>query len=704
MASSPSALAASAAAHLRTALARVDELWDDEEQLIQSRQAKRSAKTTADRSAPPSRACSACRSAKHRCLSTSADQTCPRCIALGIDCVYPEPRARGPKKRLSKTHRILRDIKRELEAVLAGSSAVDPLDEDSEEEDGALATTAGDERYPSDEALLLRNPLAVLAQQACEAAAPAPPCSPSANPVPPRERYFEGGLYLSRPEVDFSGDPVESGVLSLPDLSRLVKLYFAHLRPFFWLLLPEVHTVDFLRQQSPFLLTSIAYVASTFDPLSAHLASPLAQHAHRLMLEILDVGLKSLEVVQGFFTLSHWASPETTWDRDRSWQYLGQAWRMATELRIDLPLEDVAFSTYRDASQIGLELINQNRRSTWTLLFCGELSMSVQSGRADCLRAPAVPTAMLYSPTNLPTEVPDYNYAANLQVNYILARAIHLATGLRQEGESEGLREAFQSAWKPEMDAWRTRWPVVNPFIDVHAENNIILLNLMSLRFRGESMQSILKECKAAAIRTIQKVSSWEDRETQLPYCSNYVIVNIAYGAVILLRLSQRFQQGVSADLQAKILRIASILEVVGKNRPNATSFATLHAAHLRRLVASLSPSSTPAPEPAPSTSSQPVYWTGPPMPPTFPVPPPTHLAPELPVPSALAASSTPAPLASTPTADFPLDATSWPFSTDFDDFAMPMGGWWGWGGEHGGGGFGSGEGGWGGPATGGGV
>ncbi|BGP13502.1 hypothetical protein JCM10213v2_001424 [Rhodosporidiobolus nylandii] len=523
-------LAPAAASRLRAALNRVNELWDDEEAVVAARAAKRSAaKAPVDKAT--TRACGACRKAKNRCLSASADEVCPRCKTMGLDCVYPELRARGPKKRLSKTHRLLQDIKRDLEAVLSGSSTVDPLDEDSEEE-GSLGEDA---RSQSAEAVQLDNPLAVLAQKACEAAVPAPPSSPRAHRPAVGERYYDGGLYLSRPETDFSLDPVEAGVLTVVDLTRLAKLYFSHLRPFFFLLLPELHTVNFLRQNSPFLTTSLAFVAATFDPLSAHITPSLSRHVRRIMLDILDSGLRSIEIVQSFFILSHWASPDIAHETDRAWQWLGQAWRTATELRIDLQLDDLAFTTYREASAIGLDLVNKNRKLTWNLLFCGELAMSVQTGRAECSRAPPVPAAFRVcnfcfsaaslSPSKLPLEFPEYNHAANLQVNWILTRAIHLAAGLRQEDASAELREAFQSFWKPEMEAWRLRWPDINPFIDVHAENNVMIMNLMALRFPGASTHAILADCKAAAIRTIQKVSSWEDRETQLPYASNYVIM-----------------------------------------------------------------------------------------------------------------------------------------------------------------------------------
>jgi hypothetical protein len=62
-----------------------------------------------------------------------------------------------------------------------------------------------------------------------------------------------------------------------------------------------------------------------------------------------------------------------------------------------------------------------------------------------------------------------------------------------------------------------------------------MMLLLMSLRFdvgpseATPSTKSILVEVKEASIRALQKATSWEDRDTELSFCSNYVCVHIAY-------------------------------------------------------------------------------------------------------------------------------------------------------------------------------
>ncbi|GAA6047926.1 hypothetical protein JCM3770_006428 [Rhodotorula araucariae] len=631
-------LSVGAAARIRSALDRVNELWDGEEAVVAARAEKRSASkaTAADKDkATIARSCSNCRRIKAKCISATAPgQACVRCGELALNCIYPEARNRGPKKRLSKTQRLLQIVKRDLEAVLAGHGALDPLDEGSDDDDASpTGNSVGDD--DDRDTRILRNPLAFLANTAVEANAMASQA----------QSYHDGALYRPRPETSDMVEPVHAGLLAVSDLRRLVKLFFDKLYPFFFLLIAELHTPDWLRLNSPFLCTTLAYVSSTFDPLSAHLTEGLKQHTLQYASHILAKGLKSLEITQAFYFLSHWSSPTADFAEDQCWAWLWEAIRMSTELRLDVLIDGPTLNSYRwglSPTHHQLELLSENRKRTWSILFCGRLAMSVQTGRFDCSGPPALLTGPHAAPTSLPDDHPDYSMMANLAVNTIQTRALTLASGLHEEQNGEGLRDAFMSFWKPEIEAWRLRWPNVNVFIDIHAENIVIMLSLVGLRFKGGSPHPVLTECKAAALRTVEKVISWEDRITQILFASNYVIWHIAYGAVLLLQLALRFQQSVPPDLSIRCLRVATILEQIGRNRPNATSYATVHAARIRSLCESAEPSRSDSPLPSILAG---VPHNVPPQPPTWPLP------PQLPrPPTAATATTEPPPL----TAAFP--------------------------------------------------
>ncbi|GAA5998658.1 uncharacterized protein JCM10292_007137 [Rhodotorula paludigena] len=622
-AAGPSGLSAGIAARAQSALNRLNELIDAEEALVHNRAQKRSA---AKQNAPAAgaggetatRSCSACRRHKSKCVPSDVPDKCVRCIELGKACVYPGVRNRGAGKRLSKNHRALLSIKRDLEAVLAGDDGTDVLEGSSDGDDDGRSYAAGS-IVGDDEAdtQLLSNPLALLAHSSSESTSAASRSSTLQRSLIPN---------LTRGETNRAEEPVQAGLLTAADFKRLISLYFASLRPFMQLLDSRLHTPDWLRLNSPFLATCLAFVASTFDPLSAHQTESLKTHALQLATEIYNAGLKSLEILQGFYVLSHWSPPTADPSEERAWSWLWDAVRMATELRIDIPVEGSALDTYRWALPPTVkeyEMLVDNRKWTWAMLFNGRLAMSVQTGRFDCAGPPPILRGPHAPPPSFPSDHPTYSHIANLHVNTLQVRSLNLASQLSDERNKGGLREQFMSFWKPEMEAWRRRWPAINPFIDIHAENIVIMLNLVALRFPGDSPNAILNDCMAAAIRTIQKVVGWEDKMIQVLYSSNYMIWHIAYGAVLLLQLSLRFQKEISTDLRNRCLRVAVILDQIGRNRPNAASYATLHAKRIRVLCES-TPAQTRAESPLPPILASDSYrpLDIPPQPPTWPIPP----------------------------------------------------------------------------------
>lgn len=129
--------------------------------------------------------------------------------------------------------------------------------------------------------------------------------------------------------------------------------YFTNLRPFFMHLDPVVHTPAFLRLNSPFLTSAIASVAANYDPSSQHLAAGLTAHAHNLANRVFAEGYKSLEVVQAYLAIIHWAARfPPFWSEDRSWAFQGQAMRLACEIRLDLPPNRDTLSCYRFTRQL----------------------------------------------------------------------------------------------------------------------------------------------------------------------------------------------------------------------------------------------------------------------------------------------------------------------------------------------------------------
>lgn len=84
---------------------------------------------------------------------------------------------------------------------------------------------------------------------------------------------------------------------------RMRRSYFSSLRPFFFHLEPNLHTPRFLRDVSPFLTTTIAYIAATYLPDLHDRVDRLREHTLRLSDRVWSEGLKSLEIVQAYLML-----------------------------------------------------------------------------------------------------------------------------------------------------------------------------------------------------------------------------------------------------------------------------------------------------------------------------------------------------------------------------------------------------------------
>jgi len=92
---------------------------------------------------------------------------------------------------------------------------------------------------------------------------------------------------------------------------------------------------------------------------------------------VFSEGLKSLEIVQAYCLLVHWAPIANNWGDDRRWGWLGMGLRIATEIRMDKPLNELTFQHYSSTTSLppnAFNLLAQDRVRSWTLLGVIELA------------------------------------------------------------------------------------------------------------------------------------------------------------------------------------------------------------------------------------------------------------------------------------------------------------------------------------------
>ncbi|GAA6040025.1 hypothetical protein JCM8097_004744 [Rhodosporidiobolus ruineniae] len=565
---------------------------------------------------PKSGACTACRNAKAKC--SQDEPRCTRCIHQNIECSYPVFNKRGRKRMMTPNQALLVNVHRDLEAALSllansgGStpnrpSPINPTvaalrassDAGSSSSSSPSASTA-EHHEDEDETRRFKNviesPLAVLAHISSLKVTESTEEESGKTFLPkdkaeagPAEGYFATGLYQLRSDADPGSDPVKLGLLTEAQLDSLVAFYFHRLHPWFFHLSPSLHTPTFLRNVSPFLTTSLAYITATFQPELHHLVHALHEHVQRLSTRVWADGLKSLEIVQAYLLLIHWTPIEDDWGDDRRWGWLSQAVRIATEIKLYKPLNPATFGFYHSVTPLGegaFEALLQMRAWSWKLISVTEIALCVSTGRTASVQGLACMNLGSLLPRSLPPDDPFYNITALIHLNQLYGKAIIHSNHLEDsddaaDSRSPEHRQAFKDSWQRDMQRWVEEWPAVNPVVRLIAQHNTTILLSIALRFKGP-IQPVLDECRLSAFETAKLAITWEG--DSINYASNLIVVNIAYAATLLLRILAA-KGPIDPETRALCSAVADVLIRIGNLRPSIRTLATLHGTRIRTLL-----------------------------------------------------------------------------------------------------------------------
>ncbi|ORY90308.1 hypothetical protein BCR35DRAFT_299935 [Leucosporidium creatinivorum] len=178
---------------------------------------------------------------------------------------------------------------------------------------------------------------------------------------------------LKRPAIDArrEPDPIDMHVLTELDAHQLFEHYHQKMNAFIILLDPHLHTVDYVRQTSPILFTSILAVSAKF--IRPQLYPSLLMAAKQLVGRGIIDGQVSVGLVQSLLLQVYWKEPEDC----SAWLRVGEAIRMGYQLHLhnrrttSLPEDDL------EARQI------VDRERTWIDLYCFDQTFFLQSGEDD---------------------------------------------------------------------------------------------------------------------------------------------------------------------------------------------------------------------------------------------------------------------------------------------------------------------------------
>ncbi|SCV69701.1 BQ2448_1095 [Microbotryum intermedium] len=609
--------------------------------------------------------CKPCREAKAKC---SGGQVCSRCMSNGLarTCEYPVFNKRGRKRVMTANMILLESIHRDIEATQALLDTVanspsnshpgtearrdsEPhsiqndrrrrssslLGGDGDSSDGLMDDEADrshghDDPNDRDEPLVtvIESPLAILAHMAsikisgtCEADTG----TSSATLEKPKDEtpaasYFATGFYQARTDRDPLVDPVNLGLLTESEFNRLVNYYFDHLHAFALHLCGEIHTPQFIRDVSPFLATALAYTVSAFEPTLTHLSSLLEAHALYLSERIFAQGYKTLEIVQAYCLLSTWSPIEPNWGDDRRWSWIGQAIRIATEIRLDKPLTLSMHEFYKSVGrrpELELGRLSEDRARSWTLLFVAETALCVSTGRLGAIQGPHLTMSFRSQVPSVEPNDPRYTVCAMEHLHHIYAKALALAWVLKDEAtkgdQGSRLRDTFNESWRSEMKEWERRWPhasesqkesrksrrqwpmhvsflPIDGYVRLTYRHNYTILLSISLRFKGGPTRPIFEECRASGSETVRIATQWQG--DSLMYANNFICVNIAYAATLTVRIEGILEKTDSLHSEGRraCKTAADLLFSMGRMRPTKRTLHNLHATRLMTLLEATHP------------------------------------------------------------------------------------------------------------------
>lgn len=192
--------------------------------------------------------------------------------------------------------------------------------------------------------------------------------------------FFSMGIFHSKMDNDIDLDPVQIGLIELSELESLFDIFFARINPLLTIFDPFLHSVTYVRNRSALLTTVIAALSARLSDEGryAKLAVVLENHwRQKLLPEAILGGYKSVELAQAFLVLAIYHKPTNRLSEDRSWQYLGFAIRIATEIgvnRLTQPNDEA-----KDNEQVRRRI--RNRHRLWISLWLTDRSLSLQTGR-----------------------------------------------------------------------------------------------------------------------------------------------------------------------------------------------------------------------------------------------------------------------------------------------------------------------------------
>ncbi|PYH76315.1 hypothetical protein BO82DRAFT_426433 [Aspergillus uvarum CBS 121591] len=406
-------------------------------------------------------------------------------------------------------------------------------------------------------------------------------------------------------------DPVDLGLVTMEEAHFLFPIYFARLHPVNGILDPLLHTPEYVRSRSALLFTWILALTAQFASTQSSLAKRLQLHGEKLSRHVHTCGLKSVEIVQGYYISLLSATPAKTLAEERTWLYTMYAFGTAAELGLDqhskprarvfvISGEELA----HDAGSTYCQRLTRNRERTWFRILLWERANSAARGRIN-----PIPDTKLIAGIETWWKHPVADAADKHTCAFILLRC-HLAS-IHAELQARAAAPPDDPHWMKRLvderlKKWCDEWlPVPYNAAEPSEQLASIFLYYVYLHNRlwilsfalqasenhtgNRHIEAIRHDCLQGAVHTCEVAVRDLQMVGEPLYCMLAPTwAMISYAAVLALKLFHQIhgtQPAGDIELLALLSQVALQLERAGTTPPHRFGIAALLGEHLLGIL-----------------------------------------------------------------------------------------------------------------------
>lgn len=427
------------------------------------------------------------------------------------------------------------------------------------------------------------------------------------------------------PKYDLDTDPIMLGLVSEEEARSLVDYFYEDLAHTRWGLDRCVHTIDFMRNRSPFLFTTVLASAALFIPTAAPLYKRLSVHKKTLVERLMTRRLRSVEIVLGFLINIPWMHPGRCAADDDTGLYISMALSVALDLSLDkiiIPASGIdenelkrvakadcisakralvmdGFDDADPASEWGRRLLRRRERA-WIALFVLDRGVCLARGRSYTV--PVTPLVELCDEWHTAEPV-NPGDGAMISMTALRRDLDHLLKLVRARCDSyrvidvgSKVAQELEVSIEDFFNRWSTKWaaaigegkhkafPVYVEVLSQHTRLSTYCGVINHPTAPLEVKRFFRAAALTSALNVMRVAIQGESRFKSMP---NNTAIMISFAACVALNLStpSTGSHVLAPSVRTLIEEVAGSLERLGSSPAHRNGASVLYGQYLREVI-----------------------------------------------------------------------------------------------------------------------